>query len=175
MWIAVIITLFLGGFLCYIFALYHRYIENKDFSLMDSDEKMGLFRRFLKHYVKPLKEKLSEYWKKVNKKQEFLRKSKELLVRKRRVIFENEEQLMPVTFRPSPKEEDDDHEGLYIFQTLDNSILYTYGMFLQISLPKMPAGWSIRMFTGWWWIYCILVSVSYKASMTAILANPAPR
>lgn len=65
--------------------------------------------------------------------------------------------------------------GLYIFNEIINSILYTYGMLLVVSLPRLPTGWSIRLLTGWYWLYCILLVVSYRASMTAILANPAPR
>ncbi|XP_072943470.1 glutamate receptor ionotropic, kainate 3-like, partial [Epargyreus clarus] len=65
--------------------------------------------------------------------------------------------------------------GLYVFGEIVNSILYTYGMLLVVSLPKLPTGWSIRLLTGWYWLYCILLVVSYRASMTAILANPAPR
>jgi hypothetical protein len=65
--------------------------------------------------------------------------------------------------------------GLYLFSELENGILYTYGMLLLISLPKFPSGWSLRVLTGWWWIYCILLVVAYRASMTAILANPTPR
>lgn len=48
-------------------------------------------------------------------------------------------------------------------------------MLLVVSLPRLPTGWSIRLLTGWYWLYCILLVVSYRASMTAILANPAPR
>jgi hypothetical protein len=66
-------------------------------------------------------------------------------------------------------------EGLYLFRELENGILYTYGMLLLISLPKFPSGWSLRVLTGWWWMYCILLVVAYRASMTAILANPTPR
>nr|ARO70548.1 antennal ionotropic receptor 68a-2 [Dendrolimus punctatus] len=65
--------------------------------------------------------------------------------------------------------------GLYLFGEIINSILYTYGMLLVVSLPKLPSGWSIRILTGCYWLYCILLVVSYRASMTAILANPAPR
>ncbi|XP_041977432.1 glutamate receptor ionotropic, delta-2, partial [Aricia agestis] len=65
--------------------------------------------------------------------------------------------------------------GLYLFSETVNSILYTYGMLLVVSLPKLPSGWSIRLLTGCYWLYCILLVVSYRASMTAILANPAPR
>lgn len=64
---------------------------------------------------------------------------------------------------------------MYLFGEITNSILYTYGMLLVVSLPKLPSGWSIRLLTGWYWLYCILLVVSYRASMTAILANPAPR
>ncbi|XP_063822067.1 glutamate receptor ionotropic, kainate glr-3 [Ostrinia nubilalis] len=65
--------------------------------------------------------------------------------------------------------------GLYLFGEIINSILYTYAMLLVVSLPKLPTGWSIRLLTGWYWLYCVLLVVSYRASMTAILANPAPR
>jgi hypothetical protein len=62
-----------------------------------------------------------------------------------------------------------------VFDTLSNCFLMTYSMLLLISLPRMPVGWSLRFLTGWYWIYCILIVVAYRASMTAILANPAPR
>nr|AXF48871.1 ionotropic receptor IR40 [Lobesia botrana] len=65
--------------------------------------------------------------------------------------------------------------GMYLFGEVINSILYTYGMLLVVSLPKLPSGWAIRLLTGWYWLYCILLVVSYRASMTAILANPVPR
>nr|AOE47990.1 putative ionotropic receptor IR [Athetis lepigone] len=72
-------------------------------------------------------------------------------------------------------EDSDAKPGLYLFGEIVNSILYTYGMLLVVSLPRLPVGWSIRLLTGWYWLYCILLVVSYRASMTAILANPAPR
>ncbi|CAH0554746.1 unnamed protein product [Brassicogethes aeneus] len=65
--------------------------------------------------------------------------------------------------------------GLYQFTEPFNSILYTYSMLLLVSLPKLPTGWSLRVFTGWYWLYCLLVVVAYRASMTAILAKPQPR
>nr|XP_014283158.1 glutamate receptor ionotropic, delta-2 [Halyomorpha halys] len=65
--------------------------------------------------------------------------------------------------------------GLYLFDGIGNSLINAYSMLLLVSLPKVPSGWSLRMLTGWWWLYCILVTVAYRASMTAILANPAQR
>ncbi|CAH0406266.1 unnamed protein product [Chilo suppressalis] len=77
--------------------------------------------------------------------------------------------------KPEGQNDSDAKPGLYLFGDIINSILYTYGMLLVVSLPKLPTGWSIRLLTGWYWLYCILLVVSYRASMTAILANPAPR
>lgn len=66
-------------------------------------------------------------------------------------------------------------EGLFLFQDIVNSFLYTFSVLLMVSLPKLPTGWSLRILTGCYWMYCLLVVVAYRASMTAILANPAPR
>ncbi|XP_059620562.1 probable glutamate receptor [Phlebotomus argentipes] len=62
-----------------------------------------------------------------------------------------------------------------IFDDFSNCILYTYSMLLLVSLPRLPRAWAIRLLTGWYYIYCILLVVAYKASMTAILANPVAR
>lgn len=48
-------------------------------------------------------------------------------------------------------------------------------MVLYVSLPRWPISWPVRLLTGWYWVYCILIVVAYRASLTAILANPAPR
>lgn len=48
-------------------------------------------------------------------------------------------------------------------------------MLLVVSLPRFPQKWAVRILTGWYWIYCILIVVAYRASLTAILANPVPR
>lgn len=48
-------------------------------------------------------------------------------------------------------------------------------MLLVVSLPRLPQKWAVRILTGWYWIYCILIVVAYRASLTAILANPVPR
>ncbi|XP_076686210.1 ionotropic receptor 68a isoform X2 [Andrena cerasifolii] len=65
--------------------------------------------------------------------------------------------------------------GLYLFTGIQNSILCTYSMLFQVSLPSLPNPWAVRVFIGWWWIYSILVAVAYRASMTATLANPVAR
>lgn len=62
-----------------------------------------------------------------------------------------------------------------IFDGYGDCILLTYSMMLFVSLPKFPRSWPLRCLTGWYWVYCILIVVTYRASLTAILANPAPR
>ncbi|XP_011630288.1 ionotropic receptor 40a-like [Pogonomyrmex barbatus] len=62
--------------------------------------------------------------------------------------------------------------NLYLFTEFQNSILYTYSMLLQVSLPRLPNVWTVRIFIGWWWIYSILAAVIYRASMTATLSHP---
>ncbi|XP_001984751.2 uncharacterized protein LOC6558436 [Drosophila grimshawi] len=62
-----------------------------------------------------------------------------------------------------------------IFDDYSNCILLTYSMLLYVALPRMPHNWPLRVMTGWYWIYCILLVATYRASFTAILANPAKR
>ncbi|EDW72727.2 uncharacterized protein Dwil_GK17029 [Drosophila willistoni] len=62
-----------------------------------------------------------------------------------------------------------------IFDDYPNCILLTYSMLLYVALPRMPRNWPLRVLTGWYWIYCILLVATYRASFTAILANPAAR
>jgi hypothetical protein len=69
----------------------------------------------------------------------------------------------------------EESRGLYLFTDLQNSILYTFSMLLQVSLPLLPSAWSLRILIGWWWIFTILITVTYRASMTASLANSIDR
>lgn len=62
-----------------------------------------------------------------------------------------------------------------LFDNFSNCILLTYSMLMYVSLPRVPRNWPLRVLTGWYWLYCILITVSYRASFTAILANPVPR
>ncbi|XP_033239760.1 uncharacterized protein Ir68a [Drosophila pseudoobscura] len=62
-----------------------------------------------------------------------------------------------------------------LFDDYATCFLLTYSMLLYVSLPRMPRNWPLRVLTGWYWIYCILLVATYRASFTAILANPAER
>lgn len=62
-----------------------------------------------------------------------------------------------------------------MFDDIAACVIYSYSMILVVSVPSMPQRWSVRVLTGWWWIYCVLVVTAYRASLTSILANPQPR
>lgn len=63
-------------------------------------------------------------------------------------------------------------KNLILFSDIESSLMLTYSMLLQVSLPKLPTVWALRIFIGWWWLYSILITVTYRASLTAALANP---
>ncbi|XP_063218686.1 ionotropic receptor 21a-like [Bacillus rossius redtenbacheri] len=60
----------------------------------------------------------------------------------------------------------------FLFGKLDKALLYAYSMLLLVSLPRLPEAGPLRMITGWWYLYCLLIVVAYRASMTAILTKP---
>lgn len=99
MWVAVIITLFLGGFFFYFFALYHRHIENKDFSLIDTDseesetEEPNKMKKFFKDRLKPVRSIIRKQWKKLNKKKEFFKKNKVACTKKKLMMSTFERRL----------------------------------------------------------------------------------
>ncbi|XP_054260470.1 ionotropic receptor 21a-like [Macrosteles quadrilineatus] len=142
-WLAIMLTLFLGGFIFYILARYHRHLEKSFYKSTKNRSWLNKisFGRF------PYK--------------------------KNRIKKIDEEKGLPLrtlvnNYIPEKT------QGLHIFEELQNSVLYTYGMLVSVSLPKVPTGWALRMMTGWWWFYCLLMVVSYRASLTAILAKPEP-
>jgi hypothetical protein len=165
MWVGVLITLLVGGFLFYVFATAHKHIEdshnmnklinntNTNKELNKQDSVLAKLKSTIKNIFNTLKNKFKNT--KINKQQKF------------EINYMKNTNLNKYINK--------DVTGLYLFEDIENSILYTYGMLIAISLPKVPSGWAIRILTGWWWIYCLLVAVAYKASMTAILANPDTR
>uniref|UniRef100_A0AAG5DE62 Ionotropic glutamate receptor C-terminal domain-containing protein n=1 Tax=Anopheles atroparvus TaxID=41427 RepID=A0AAG5DE62_ANOAO len=85
------------------------------------------------------------------------------------------QKLRMIHFKHKPEPWHDPLPMKDIFDSLAGCIIYTYSMLLLVSLPRLPNGWPLRVLTGWYWVYCVLVVVAYRASFTAILANPMPR
>lgn len=169
MWIGVIITLLIGGFLFYALATAHKHIDDTEIiveSINDAGNELKSKDLTKKEHDAPLKENktLPNIFNIFNS---TINKSKTL-----------EQQKFIVSYTENKQHEEPTNKdviGLYLFEDIWNSILYTFGMLVAVSLPKVPTGWAIRILTGWWWMYCLLVAVAYKASMTAILANPDTR
>ncbi len=179
LWAFVIAMIFMAGLVFFGFAWYHQEIESRDFTSITSasieskndDQDMHPAIKVLKDRLLSIRTHLRSKWKQMNRKKIFFKRYNARYMNKKHLQLNGLQRRLNLFLQshetPVPR-------GLYIFERLDNSILYTYGMFVTVSLPKVPTVWSIRMFTGWWWLYCILVSVAYKASMTANLANPPP-
>ncbi|KAG8222399.1 hypothetical protein J437_LFUL003020 [Ladona fulva] len=66
-------------------------------------------------------------------------------------------------------------KSAYPFANLDDAILYSWGMLLQVPPPTLPLSWPLRFLSGCWWIFCLLAAVAYRSSMTAVLSSPPPR
>lgn len=163
MWVGVIITLFIGGFLFYYFARAHKHIED--------DENTIKITQDVIHSKTP--EKKDSVLMKENMTFKYILNVFKNKFKKEKVP---EQPKFNITYtRKIFQVTNKDVTGLYLFDDIGNSILYTYGMLVAVSLPKVPTGWAIRILTGWWWMYCLLVVVAYKASLTAILANPDTR
>lgn len=172
MWVGVLITFLIGGFLFYALATAHKHIEDSDSTTKvknntnnnkqpESIDKKDSTAATITKKTMTLKNIL-DIFKNKFKKTKILDQHKFVINYKENKVVENISNKKDVV-------------GLYLFEDIGNSILYTYGMLVAVSLPKVPSGWAIRILTGWWWIYCLLVAVAYKASMTAILANPDTR
>jgi len=165
MWVGVLITLLVGGFLFYAFAIAHKHIEDNEnlIKMIQCDVQKT---KVLENKSELLTENKTII-KSIDTKKHTAKYPK--IIKEQKCINEQTKNNKFNQFMNT------DVTGLYLFEDIENSILYTYGMLVAVSLPKVPSGWAIRILTGWWWIYCLLVVVAYKASMTAILANPDTR
>lgn len=155
MWAGVFISLFLVGFIFYSVSQVYNYIQSTERS--DTNLKY-VMTSFLKRAIKKTdKVGTVKIQKSIDKSitQKAAKESEQGNIKK----------LKPNT-RPVVKD---------MFDEFSNCIIYTYSMLLYVSLPKFPLNWSLRLLTGWYWIYCILIVVAYRASMTAILSKPIPR
>lgn len=163
MWVGVIITLLIGGFLFYYLATAHKQIEDNENTIEIIQDAIHSKESRKKDSIL-VKESVSFKYI-INVFKNKFKKQKKPEQKKLSITYTGK--IFQVTNK--------DVTGLYLFEDIGNSILYTYGMLVAVSLPKVPTGWAIRILTGWWWMYCLLVVVAYKASLTAILANPDTR
>jgi len=165
MWVGVLITLFIGGFIFYTLATVHKHIEDSKNNVEITNYTYKQSEALKNNDLTTIKENITV--------KNILNIIKNIF--KKPKMSEQKFILSYTEIKKLEQRTNKDFGGLYLFENIGNSILYTYGMLVAVSLPKVPSGWAIRTLTGWWWMYCLLVAVAYKASMTAILANPDTR
>ncbi|XP_050715851.1 glutamate receptor ionotropic, kainate 5-like isoform X3 [Eriocheir sinensis] len=56
--------------------------------------------------------------------------------------------------------------------SLTNSLLQAFGILLEDPVMKMPDTTHGQMLVGWWWLFCILMTASYRSSLIAHLSVP---
>lgn len=171
MWIGVIITFIIGGFLFYALATAYKHIENSK-NIVEIINDTTAFSVLEEKDSELIKEENMNIKNALNILKNLKNKFNKSKITEQKIITNN---ICNIEDKKVDQITNKDIVGLYLFDNIGNSILYTYGMLVFVSLPKVPTGWAIRVLTGWWWMYCLLVVVAYKASMTAILANPDTR
>ncbi|XP_068240998.1 glutamate receptor ionotropic, delta-2-like, partial [Palaemon carinicauda] len=56
--------------------------------------------------------------------------------------------------------------------SLDRSILVTWAIILEDPPLQLPENITAQMLIGWWWLYCMLVTITYRSSLIAHLTVP---
>ncbi|XP_053663227.1 uncharacterized protein LOC128712357 [Anopheles marshallii] len=185
MWTGVLISLVSVGFVFYAFSntltfIHHHergYQPEQDLVQRHHNRKRhrnhNLWKRFSKHrYTTVCKSKLTYGLTRILRK---ARRHRRYSKKASHYTASGLKKLQMIPFKRKPEPWHDPLPAYDIFDTFSGCILYTYSMLLLVSLPRLPNGWPLRVLTGWYWVYCVLVVVAYRASFTAILANPIPR
>ncbi|CAL4223530.1 unnamed protein product, partial [Meganyctiphanes norvegica] len=48
----------------------------------------------------------------------------------------------------------------------------SWAILLEDPPPRMPANVSTQVLIGWWWIFCLIVTITYRSSLVAHLTVP---
>ncbi|KAK8405662.1 hypothetical protein O3P69_001863 [Scylla paramamosain] len=56
--------------------------------------------------------------------------------------------------------------------SLSTSLLHTWGMLLEDPPVRTPSNTTGQMLVGWWWLFCLLLTASYRSSLIAHLSVP---
>uniref|UniRef100_A0A182RVK5 Ionotropic glutamate receptor L-glutamate and glycine-binding domain-containing protein n=1 Tax=Anopheles funestus TaxID=62324 RepID=A0A182RVK5_ANOFN len=185
MWTGVMISLFSVGFVFYAFSNTLTFIHHHERGYQPEQDllqrhhnqknhrKYYLWTRFRKNsYSTACKSKLTNGLTRILRK---AHRRKKYSTKATHYTANGLKKLQMIPFKRKPEPWHDPLPAYDIFDTFSGCIMYTYSMLLLVSLPRLPNGWPLRVLTGWYWVYCVLVVVAYRASFTAILANPIPR
>ncbi|XP_076049370.1 uncharacterized protein LOC143030050 [Oratosquilla oratoria] len=56
--------------------------------------------------------------------------------------------------------------------SIEGALLATWAILLEDPPTRQPKNISGQMMIGWWWVYCMLVTIVYKSALTAHLTIP---
>ncbi|KAK4317817.1 hypothetical protein Pmani_011141 [Petrolisthes manimaculis] len=58
------------------------------------------------------------------------------------------------------------------WQNLSSSLFFGFGAFMQNIPFQPPSNLSTQMSVGWWWVFCIIITTAYRASLISQLTVP---
>ncbi|XP_071518153.1 ionotropic receptor 21a-like isoform X1 [Panulirus ornatus] len=56
--------------------------------------------------------------------------------------------------------------------SLDQAMMLTWAILLEDPPPRLPRNITAQMLLGWWWLYCMLLAITYRSSLIAHLTVP---
>jgi hypothetical protein len=59
-----------------------------------------------------------------------------------------------------------------IFSGWSSILCTSVSIMSQVALHLWPRFWPVRMFIGWYWLFCLLVSLAYRGAMVSFLSIP---
>lgn len=65
------------------------------------------------------------------------------------------------------------HNTEYHAFTGRSQVVFTcFSIMSQVALHIWPRFWAVRMFIGWFWMFCLLITLAYKGAMVSFLTIP---
>lgn len=65
------------------------------------------------------------------------------------------------------------HAGEHqIFTGRSHVIFTSFSIMSQVALHLWPRFWPVRMFIGWFWMFCLLITLAYRGAMVSFLTIP---
>jgi len=59
-----------------------------------------------------------------------------------------------------------------IFSQWDSTIFTSFSIMTQVALHLWPKFWPVRMLIGWYWLFCLLITLAYRGAMVSFLTIP---
>lgn len=60
----------------------------------------------------------------------------------------------------------------HIFASRSQVVFTCFSIMSQVALHLWPKFWAVRMFIGWFWMFCLLITLAYRGAMVSFLTIP---